>query len=423
MDELAPAQDVRPRDRSREFDVVLWGATGFTGRYVALDLAQRYAGSDLRWALAGRSVAKLETIREELAAIDPKLAELPLIQADAKDRASLDALVARTSVICTTVGPYAKYGSELVGACVEAGTDYCDLTGEVHWQQMMIDAHLERAQETGARIVHACGFDSIPSDLGTYMLQQAAQEGFGAPCEDVRFYMWRIKGGFSGGTVDSMVNTINLLRERPELRKVMGNPHALAPKGARKGPKQSELLRPEFGEEVGGWLAPFVMARVNTRVVHRSNALQGYAYGEGFQYSEVLRTGEGPEGAIRALTMTLGLGALAASLSSDLLRPLVQQYVLPKPGEGPSPEAVESGFFEARIYGEVQGRVLKVKVRGERDPGYGATATMLAESALCLALDGDRLQSPGGVLTPAVAMGDVLIERLRAAGMTFEMMR
>jgi short subunit dehydrogenase-like uncharacterized protein len=416
----SPAQTIRPRDRSRTYDIVLLGATGFTGRYVARELAERYLGSDLRWAIAGRNLEKLERVRAELAEIDASYASLDLVVADSKDRESLDALAASTSVVCTTVGPYAKYGSELVAACVAAGTDYCDLTGEVHWARDMIDAHQEAAAASGARIVHFCGFDSIPSDLGTLMVQQAAQERHGEACGEVRYVMWRASGGFSGGTVDSMVNTIERVRARPELRKVLANPFALAPAGARSGPRQPNKMAPHYSEEARGWMGPFVMAPVNTRVVHRSNALLGHAYGEDFVYSEVMRTGSGARGAAMAYGIALGLGALVGSLNSDTLRPLVQKYVLPKPGEGPSPEAVENGFFEARIFGDVGGEVIEGKVRGERDPGYGATATMLSEAAVCLALDGDDLESPGGVLTPATAMGAALIERLRAAGMTFE---
>lgn len=413
------AQTIRPRDRSRTYDLVLLGATGFTGRYVAIELAKRYLKSDLRWALAGRNRAKLERIRAELADIDPVYANLDLIIADSKDRASLDALAASTSVVCTTVGPYAKYGSDLVAACAASGTDYCDLTGEVHWAHDMIQEHHDTARASGARIVHFCGFDSIPSDLGTLMLQRAALERHGRPCSEIRFYIWRVSGGFSGGTIDSMVNTIERIRERPELRSILANPFALSPEG--KGPRQPNPMGPHYSEEAKAWLGPFVMAPVNTRVVHRTNAMLEHVYGRDFTYSERMRMGSGPRGALMATGFTLGLGALLASLNSETLRPLVQRYILPKPGEGPSPEAVESGFFEARLFGEVDGAIIQAKVRGERDPGYGATATMLSEAAVCLALDGGQLESQGGVLTPAVAMGDALITRLRDAGMTFEL--
>ncbi|MBX3250688.1 MAG: saccharopine dehydrogenase NADP-binding domain-containing protein [Myxococcales bacterium] len=408
---------MRVRDRSRAHDIVLFGATGFTGQLVAEYLA-RHAPEGVRVALAGRSRSKLEAVRAALVAIDPRAGGWPLRIADSHDRASLDAVARDAEVVCTTVGPYAKYGAELVAACVEHGTDYCDLTGETQFVRRMIDAHHERARETGARIVHCCGFDSIPSDLGTLMMQDEAQRRFGEPLQRVTYYAGETKGGFSGGTIASLLNVLEEAKRDRSVLKVLGDPYALRPAGDARGPDGPDQKGVRFDPELGQWTAPFVMAAVNTRIVRRTNAILDYPWGRDFRYAEVMSTGKGARGLARATTITGVLGGFMGLAAIDPIRKLLAAKVLPKPGEGPSKEQRDAGFFVIRFIGKTaSGRELRGRVEGTSDPGYGETAKMLGESALCLALGGP---SEGGVRTPASTMGLVLLERLRAAGMVFE---
>ncbi len=406
-----------------EFDILVWGATGFTGRLVAEYLARTQDTHGARWALAGRDRAKLEQVRGSLVGLNPACAELPLLLADAKDAASLDALVSRTRVILTTVGPYARYGSELVAACVRNGTDYCDLTGEVQWMRKMIDAHHARARESGARIVHTCGFDSIPSDLGVLMLQDFMREHHASHCERIRLFVTKMRGGMSGGTAASALQTMEDVQADPALRRVLGNPHGLDPEPRRGRPEERDQLGVRYSEELGRWTGPFFMAPVNTRVVRRTNALLGYPWGEDFLYSEAASFSRGPKGLLTAVGLAGGLGAFFLAASVPAVRRQLERHVLPAPGTGPSAEARERGCFEILLLGEGKaqgggGVKLEGRVAAQGDPGYAATSRMLAESALCLAFD--TLASEGGVLTPAVSMGMKLVERLRRAGMTFE---
>lgn len=410
---------------SAEFDVVVLGATGFTGRLVAEYLARSQDSHRARWALAGRDLKKLEEVRRGLASLTPSCAELPLLVADAKDPASLDALVPRTRVVCTTVGPYARYGNDLVAACARAGTDYCDLTGEVQWMRRTIDAHHEQARATGARIVHTCGFDSIPSDLGVLMMQEHMREKHGGHLGSVRLYMGPMRGGASGGTVASMLQALDEVMADPSVRRIVANPRALDPDPRQpRNPAERDVATVRYSQEAGQWTGPFVMASVNTRVVRRSHALLGYPWGRDFLYTEVAGYGGGVKGLARATSMTTGLGGALLALQVKPLRKLLQAKVLPAPGQGPSAEARERGYFVAQLLGEGTsprtGREvrLKGKVAAKGDPGYAATARMLSESALSLAFD--VIPAQGGVLTPAACMGMRLVERLRKAGMTFE---
>jgi short subunit dehydrogenase-like uncharacterized protein len=414
-----------PKSSKPEFDVIVWGATGFTGRLVAEYLARTQDTHRARWALAGRDRSKLEQVRSSLtASIAPACAELPLLLADARDTASLDTLVGRTRVIISTVGPYARHGSELVAACARGGTDYCDLTGEVQWMRRMIDAHDAQARESGARIVHTCGFDSIPSDLGVLMLQEYMREQHGGHCDQVRFYATKMSGGVSGGTVASMLQMMDELKNDPSLRKVLGNPHGLDPEPRRGRPEERDQMGVRYSKELGRWTAPFFMAAVNTRVVRRSNALLGYPWGKDFFYSEAMSFAPGARGLLSATGLTAGLGAFVALSSVSAVRKQLEQRVLPAPGEGPSAEQREKGSFSIKFIGEglstKTGQRVKLegKVVGKGDPGYAATSRMLSQSALCLAFD--DVPSAGGVLTPASGMGTRLIERLRKADMTFE---
>lgn len=402
----------------RRFDIVLWGASGFTGRLVAQYLFD-HGPKNLRWALAGRNKSKLETIRT---ALGENADSIPILLGDSGDRESLLALARETTVVCSTVGPYMKYGSDLVAACVEAKTHYCDLTGETPWIRQMIDAHHEAAKQNGTRIVHCCGFDSIPTDMGVFMLGEEALRREWT-LNEVKAFVGETRGGVSGGTVASMIGILEEVKN-PELRRVFGNPYGLNPAGETKGPDKSDQMSVGYDSDLKMWTAPFVMAAINTRIARRSLALRGYPYGKEFRYSEAMSTGRGTRGWLRAGMTTLGLGAFVVSLKLPLLNRLVHKF-LPKPGEGPSKEDRENGFFVMRFIGtgqdkEGQGKTLYGRVEGKQDPGYGETAKMLSESALCLALDKDQLPESGGVLTPSTAMGAVLLQRLRQAGMVFE---
>lgn len=402
----------------REFDVVLWGASGFTGQLVAEYLVRNYlqrdAGKmDLRLALAGRNEAKLRAVAETVGA-----PQLPLLLGDSLDAKSLDAICERTKVVISTVGPYAKYGAELVGAAVRNRTHYCDLTGEAQFIRAMIDAHHDAARESGARIVHCCGYDSIPSDLGTLMVQQAMHERHGRYASEVKLAVGKTKGGLSGGTLASMLNVVDELKRDPAARKVLGNPYALNPAGI-SGPDGGDQMGVRFDEDLEQWTAPFLMAAINTRVARRSHALMGLPWGRDFRYSEVTATGSGPRGFAIAAAMTGGIGAFMGLLALPLSRPLIEGR-LPSPGEGPSKQQRDSGYFETHLLALAGEHRVQGLVGDRQDPGYGSTARMLAESALCLCLDEDELTSEGGILTPSTAMGMRLVERLRAAGMTWE---
>jgi short subunit dehydrogenase-like uncharacterized protein len=396
---------------TRTFDLVLFGATGFTGRLVA-DYLARAAPPGLRIALAGRNTQKLEGIR---ASLPERARSWPLVSADASDVAAIEKLAEQTKVVCTTVGPYAKYGLPLVEACAKAGTHYCDLTGETQFMRDTIDRFHETAKATAARIVHTCGFDSIPSDLGVQMLAEEL-----GSLKQTTYVVEVMKGGFSGGTVASMLNFIDEAKKDRARLRLMADPYALSPDREKepKLGKERDLTSFKYDPFVGQWVAPFIMAAVNSRVVRRSNALLDYAYGRSFQYAEVMGMKKGAGGLVKAAGVTAGLGAFMALLMGPT-RKLVEAR-LPRPGEGPDEKTRQTGFLRVRIFGESEQGTKKVlRVEGHGDPGYQLTAVMLGESALCLAIDEEKLPNASGVLTPAVAMGRVLRDRLVAAGMTF----
>ena len=392
----------------RDFDLVVFGATGFTGSLVARYLARH--PDRPTWAIAGRNPTKLEALG----------LGVPVLVGDATDRASLDAIARRAKVVCTTVGPFAQYGSELVAACADAGTHYCDLTGEVQWHREMIDAHDARARETGAKIVHSCGYDSIPSDLGTWALQQEFIARFGAPAESVTAYYGETSGGVSGGTVASGIGMARAASASRDVRKLLGDPYALDPRpdgtatGAR--PSVPDEARPGWDAEMKMFTVPFVMATYNTRIVRRSHALAGLPWGAGFRYREVMTTPGSAKGLVMAAGFTAGLGALAFALKHPALREIVAKRA-PQPGEGPSKETREHGHWKVRLVGTGGGHRLQYVASDRADPGYGSTSKMLGESALCLALD--PLPAAGGELTPVTAMAEPLLGRLRRAGLTF----
>lgn len=406
---------------SRELDIVVWGATGFTGRLVAEYLVERYgAQADFRWALGGRDRGKLEAVRAQLGAA---AAELPLIIGDNGDEQFLAELAARTAVVCSTVGPYARYGSKLVAACATAGTHYCDLTGELQWIRRMIDQHAAAAERSGARIVHSCGFDSIPSDMGVFFLQREMRRAHGVPCRRIKYGVRKFKGGFSGGTAASLLAMMEEASGDPGVRRLLADPYGLNPDGERRGPDGPDSLRPEYDADFDSWAGPFVMAALNTRIVRRSNALLDYAYGRDFRYSESMLTGRGAGGLVRATGIAGGQGAALVAGAIGPLRNLLGR-VVPKPGEGPSRSERESGFFDIELFGEHPSdaaQSLRARVYGDRDPGYGSTSKMLGESAVCLAVD--DLKVGGGFWTTAAAMGEPLLQRLNAnAGVTFSLL-
>ncbi len=409
------AADTNPKDQ-RDYDIIVFGATGFTGQLVAEYLLAEYGvGNDLHWAMAGRSLEKLKTVRDELG--DERIT---LLVADSNDDASLQALARQTKVVCSTVGPYALYGSKLIAACVAEGTDYCDLTGEPHWMKNMIEAHQADAEQSGARIVHSCGFDSIPSDMGVLFLQNAMQAAHGHPADHIKFRMDKVKGTFSGGTFASMLNLMEEAGRDKELREVLADPYALNPEGSVRGDDVNDQTGAQYDEDFERWTLPFVMASINTRVVRRSDALMDNRYGEGFRYEEAMLAPK-DMGTVKAKLAATGMMAGMISMAVPPIRAVAKRF-LPKPGEGPSPEARENGFFEALLYGVNEAdrdADMIARVTGDRDPGYGSTSKMLGESAVCLAKDTPI--TAGGFWTPASALGESLLERLQAkAGLTFE---
>jgi short subunit dehydrogenase-like uncharacterized protein len=379
---------------AQEFDIIVYGATGFTGRLVAEYLVAR--GGTATWAMAGRSADKLSEIRDLIGAP----AATPLIVADAADGGSLDAMVARTKVVLTTVGPYMLYGSELVAACAKAGTDYVDLCGEPTWMRRMIDAHDAAAKASGARITFSCGFDSIPFDLGVLFLQTIVRSETGAPAPRIKCRVRKMQGGASGGTVASMKTTMAAAAKDMSVLGLLRNPFCLTP--GFEGPKQPMGLLPEYDSASGMWAAPFVMAPINTKNVHRTNALLGHAYGADFRYDEMMFTSIGDAGK-----------AMAEAIAK--MNPFGDSGL--KPGEGPSAEERENGFYDILFTAETaDGKTFRASVKGDRDPGYGSTSKMIAEAALCLA----ETESAGGFWTPGAVMGATLTDRLIAnAGLVF----
>jgi short subunit dehydrogenase-like uncharacterized protein len=399
----------------KSFDIIVFGATGFTGRLVAEYLNLTYGGS-VRWAMAGRNADKLAEVRDALG-IDAKL---PLLVADANDTDALAELVAQTRVVLTTVGPYQKYGEPLIRACAAAGTDYVDLCGEPGWMAKMIPELQPVAQASGARIVFSCGFDSIPFDLGVVYAQHEAQQRLGAPLTRVHGRVKVMKGTFSGGTVASMLATMEAVGRDRSLIKTLGNPFALTP--GFKGPRQPNDNVAAFDALANSWTAPFVMATINTKNVHRSNALLGHPWGTDFMYSERTLTGDGAKGEKRAKKMARSSKIQTMLLAFAPTRALLRRFALPKPGEGPNKEQREKGRYEVLFFGETtDGRKLTADVTGDRDPGYGSTCKMITEAALCLVQDVDHTATPGGVWTPGSAMGMTLVKRLQEnAGLTFK---
>ncbi len=405
---------------NREFEIVVWGASGFTGRLTAEYLLAQYGvAKEIRWAIGGRNQGKLQTVREELVReTGVEASSIPIVVGDSGDEAFLSELATRTAVVCTTVGPYAKYGSRLVEACAKNGTSYCDLTGEVHWMQRMIEAHQDEARSSGARIVFNCGFDCIPSDLGAFFMQREMKLRHGIPCSRLQLRVKGFSGTASGGTIASMLSMLEEAGKDPQVGRAMKEPYSLNPKDVRTGPDAAEPLAPHYDSDFGQWTAPFIMAGINTKVVRRSNALLDYAYGKDFRYDEAMLMGPGPTGFAKAASTSIGSAAMMAAMSIGPLRRALSGR-LPQPGDGPTLAQREAGYFDLLLRGTGRdGQILRGRVRGDRDPGYGSTSKMLAESAVCLAKD--TLGVGGGIWTPASALGEALLARLPKAGVRFQ---
>ena len=400
-------------NKSREFDIIIWGASGFTGRLVVEYLFKQYGTSgNLKWAMAGRNQEKLETVRASIADTS-----VPIVVADSSDEASIKQMVLRTKVICTTVGPYAIYGSKLVAACVENKAHYCDLAGEVQWMRQMIDKHQEAAQANGVKIVHSCGFDSIPSDMGVYFIQREAKAQKGQRAKKISMRVAAMKGGLSGGTYASLSKVMEQAQQDKSIYKVLTNPYGLNPTDQQEGEDCPDLMSVVFDKTSQSYVGPFIMAGINTKVVRRSNALSNYSYGKDFRYDEATLSGKGFKGKMRGILAAIPLMFMTAKPKSVLKS--IANKLLPKPGEGPNKEQRENGFYNLRFYVTLEdGSSAMGKVTGDKDPGYGSTSKMLGETAVCLAVD--ELPKISGVLTPSVAMGDALLQRLeQSSGLTF----
>ena len=401
------------------YQLIVYGATSFVGQLLTRYLFERHGvNGDLQWAIAGRSQSKLNELRQSLGSAAQAL---PIVLADAADEAALTAMCQQTKVVVSTVGPYVLYGSTLVKVCAHTGTDYCDLTGEPQWIAQMIEQYEATAQKNGARIVHCCGFDSIPSDLGTYYLQQQAQQQFGQACTRVKLRVKAIRGGMSGGTVGSMTEMIKEASHNAALRKLMANPYALCPSSSQSKPKQPNLQFAEYDADAKAWSAPFIMAGINTKIVHRSNAISDYAYGQDFIYDETMLTGRGVVGGAMAVGAAIGMAGFVAAVALPPTRHVLERFILPKAGEGPTPKQQLNGFYDIRLFGvTASGQGLTAKVTGDRDPGYGSTAKILGEAAVCLALEVSKEDKAGGFWTPSTVFGNKLIHRLtQYAGLTF----
>ena len=406
----------------RPYAVVLYGATSFVGKITAhylttfLSNAKDKNGANVTWAIAGRDEDKLNKLQSELAS------KVDIIIANSEDSASLDEMTKQTQVIISTVGPYLKYGEPLIKSCAENGTDYVDLTGEAIFIKDMMDRYQDTAKQSGARIVNSCGFDSIPSDLGVYFTQTKAEEKLGATCEVIHMRVKAAKGGLSGGTIASMATIFEEVGQDPSRRKQVANPYLLNDDKEAPNVRQTNISKPEYDSEHKRWVAPFVMASINTRVVHRTNQLLDYEYGRDFKYDEAMWMKDGVKGKLSSYAMSAGLFGFATAMMIKPSREFLSKHVLPKSGSGPSKDDQENGYFDIRFFAQTaKQETINTKVTGDKDPGYGSTSRMLAQAALCLAQDISKEDIGGGFWTPASAMGDHLLTRLEEhAGLSFE---
>ena len=409
-------------DEKRPYAVVLYGATSFVGQITAHYLTEFLSntkdkdGADVTWAIAGRDEAKLNELQSKLGST------VDIILANSDDADSLDEMTKQTQVIISTVGPYLKYGEPLIKSCTTHGTDYVDLTGEAIFIKDMMDKYQDAAKQSGARIVNSCGFDSIPSDLGVYFTQTQAEEKFGRACDVIHMRVKAAKGGLSGGTIASMATIFEEVGKDKSRRKQVANPYLLNDDKDAPNVRQANVSKPEYDSEHKRWLAPFVMASINTRIVHRTNQLLGYEYGRDFKYDEAMWMQDGVKGQLSSYAMSAGLFGFATAMMVKPSRELLAKHVLPKSGSGPSAEEQANGYFDIRLFGTTANKdTINTKVTGDKDPGYGSTSRMLAQAALCLAQDISKEEVGGGFWTPASAMGNHLLARLEEhAGLSFE---
>ena len=415
------ANSVEKQD-NRPYAVVLYGATSFVGQITAKYLSQFLADSnDVEWAIAGRDEEKLKKLQSEISD-SGSAKKVDIIIANSNDEASLDEMTKQAKVVISTVGPYLKYGEPLIKSCANNGTDYVDLTGEAIFIKDMMDKYQDTASQSGARIVNSCGFDSIPSDLGVYFTQQQAEKQFDEVCEKIHMRVKAAKGGLSGGTVASMATIFEEVGKDKSRRKQVANPYLLNDDADAPNVRQKNVSKPEYDSEHGRWLAPFVMASINTRIVHRTNQLTDYEYGREFKYDEAMWMKDGVKGQLTSYALSAGLFGFATTMMFKPSRELLSKHVLPKSGSGPSKSEQENGYFDIRFFGYTASNdSISTKVTGDRDPGYGSTSRMLAQSPLCLAQDISHQDVKGGFWTPASAMGDKLIARLEEhSGLSFE---
>mgnify|MGYP001202780945 FL=1 len=396
---------------TKKLDLIIWGATGFTGQLVSQYINKTYSSTLLKWGIAGRNKEKVLTIARKL-----KIDNENIFIADSNDLESLIKLTSKTKVICTTVGPYAKYGTNLIEACIKTYTNYCDITGETQWIRKIIDKYHLKAKENKIKIINSCGFDSIPSDMGVFYSQKRIFEKTGEYASKINMRVASAKGGISGGTYNSLSNVLDEARVDKEVQKTLTNPYGLNPINKQIGSDNVDLQKVIFDKISKSWIAPFVMAGINTKIVRRSHALINFKYGSDFSYDEAILTGRGIFGQIKGY-MTLIPIFLATRKKGSVIKKIVD-YFMPKSGEGPSEKTRINGYYNLRFYLTHQNKIYISKVIGDMDPGYGSTSKMLAESAVCLAID--KTTENYGILTPSVALGDALLKRLKDnAGLTF----
>jgi len=410
--------------KKNKYDIIIMGATGFTGQLVAEYITKEYGiyNSTFSWAIAGRDLKKLKKLKSKLLKYDTNSIDISIFVADCFDLDSLNKITSISSLIISTVGPYLKYGKLLIESCVKNGTSYCDLTGEVPFIRESIDLFDKQAKENKSRIIHSCGFDSIPSDIGVLKLQKQSVKNFGIPCDNVRLYVRGTKGGFSGGTIDSMINISNYIKVHPKISGLLGNQYALNPTNDLKGPDQVSLRSVKWDKRRNFWIAPFIMSGINTRVVRRSNAIMEFIYGKNFLYSEVYSFPKGFFGFIKALSMLISLGLLKIAIGISPILWVLRKLILPSPGQGPSKNARENGYFKLLLVGSILNEEkISMKITGNKDPGYAGTAVMLSEAALSIILESDKIPKIYGVLTPSSAIGEIIISRLKNKGITFEL--
>ena len=397
----------------KQFDIIIWGASSFTGKLVTEYLFNKFGSSKIKWAIAGRDLGKLKKVRSQVADKN-----IPIFIADSFNEESLLKFVKKTKVICSTVGPYSLYGTKLVKLCVENYTNYCDITGEAHWIRTLIDNFHEGAKSKKIKIVNSCGFDSIPSDMGVYFIQNEMKKTYKTYAKSIKMRVAGIRGGISGGTYSSINNLLKEAYADKSVFKVLNNPYGLNPKDKMKGLDKKDLRKIIFDKESNSWIYPFIMAGINTKIVRRSNALFNFQYGKDFRYDEAMMAGNGISGFWKSILAVFPLAMVGLNPNS-FLKKIINSF-MPKPGEGPGIEKRKNGFYNLRFYITIdEKRKAFAKVIGDSDPGYGSTSKMLAESAICLAFD--NLPKNYGILTPSSAMGEKLLDRLiKNAGLSFE---